>query len=235
MKRITVKTQQELDILPNFFEKYTIIEIKSTECIYVYSHRKNSSIEVMGNSSIVAWGDSKIIARENSKIVARENSSVEAWGNSSVEARENSTVEARGNSKIDCFFCSTVVIFSPYAVVKSLLDNAHAIFKDKNAPMPANISPSAKITKYGDIVAPTFDKRLERIKNHPRVELRKRLISLHKVSKGSFLKYRGEDLYLLDTSHPFYTIPIAKVVTRHNGLIETHELVMNESLNNIFF
>lgn len=76
---------------------------------------------------------------------------------------------------------------------------------------------------------------IEKIKNHPRVELRKRLISLHKVIEGSVLRYMGKSLYLYDTSHPLYQIPIAKVITRHNGLIETHELVMNKSSINIDF
>jgi hypothetical protein len=55
---------------------------------------------------------------------------------------------------------------------------------------------------------------LEKIKNHPRVELRKRLVSLHKITKGSYLKYSSTgnlSLYSKDG------IKIAKLVTDCEG------------------
>jgi hypothetical protein len=55
---------------------------------------------------------------------------------------------------------------------------------------------------------------LEKIKNHPRVELRKRLVSLHKITKGSYLKYSFTgNLYLYSKDG----IKIAKLVTDYEG------------------
>jgi hypothetical protein len=60
---------------------------------------------------------------------------------------------------------------------------------------------------------------IEKIKNHPRVELRKRLISLQKVTKDSYLKYRGDSLYLMDgtRSQLMGETPIAKLMTDYDG------------------
>ncbi len=81
MARIIVKTQAEIDALPDRFEEYTVIEIHSAGTrIYVNKARGNSSVEARGNSSVVA----------------RENSSVEAWGNSSVVAYQFAMVAVLG-------------------------------------------------------------------------------------------------------------------------------------------
>jgi len=60
---------------------------------------------------------------------------------------------------------------------------------------------------------------IEKIKNHPRVELRKMLISLQKVNKGSYLKYKGTSLYLMEEylSRYFGNIAIAKLMTDLDG------------------
>ena len=79
MKTIIVKTQAELDALPEKFEEYTQIQIHGgTRCdrIIVRQAYGNSSVKAYGNSSVAAWG--------NSSVEARDNSSVEAYGNSSV-------------------------------------------------------------------------------------------------------------------------------------------------------
>ena len=81
MATIVIKTQAELDALPDSFAEYTRIEIHGGtryDRIAVKKKWENSSVEARGNSSVVAW--------ENSSVVARENSSVVAWGNSSVVA-----------------------------------------------------------------------------------------------------------------------------------------------------
>src|SRR5574343_62455 len=88
MKEIIIKTQDELDKLPDKFEKYTQIIIQGGNyCnrIIIKVARGNSSVEARGNSSVEAWGNSSVEAWGNSSVVAWENSSVEAWGNSSVK------------------------------------------------------------------------------------------------------------------------------------------------------
>ena len=117
MNTIIVKTQTEIDNLPDSFKEYTVIEIRSDGIKVSISKRPrnssvvawenssvvawgNSSVVAWENSSVVAWGNSSVVARGNSSVVARGNSSVVAWGNSSVEAWENSSVVARGNSSV---------------------------------------------------------------------------------------------------------------------------------------
>ena len=116
LEEITVKSQKELDDIPEDFEGRIYIEfgtylnkavVNKRYCRSVIA-RENSSVVARGNSSVIAWGNSSVEARENSSVIAwgnssveaRENSSVVAWGNSSVEARENSSVVARGNTQV---------------------------------------------------------------------------------------------------------------------------------------
>ena len=61
MKEIYIKTQEELDALPDKFDEYTRIVIKdSNGWIYVKKARGNSSVEARENSSVVAWENSII-------------------------------------------------------------------------------------------------------------------------------------------------------------------------------
>jgi len=130
---ITVTTQAELDALPDKFEEWTRIYIKSETRIIVHKARGNSSVEARGNSSVEAWGNSSVEAWGNSSVEAWENSSVEAWENSSVEAWENSSVEAWGNTctHLQSDFCS--VALWGYAVAYLLSKKAKAALKSKTA------------------------------------------------------------------------------------------------------
>ncbi len=103
---ITVKSQEELDAIPDDFKGRIYIQCATK--IYVkksYYQR----VEARENSSVVARGNSSVVARGNSSVVARENSSVEAWENSSVVAWENSSVVAWGNSSVVAWGNSSVV------------------------------------------------------------------------------------------------------------------------------
>ena len=62
MKTIVIKTQSEIDALPNSFAEYTRIEIRSTERIYVKKAWGNSSVEACENSSVEAWENSSVVA-----------------------------------------------------------------------------------------------------------------------------------------------------------------------------
>ena len=72
LSEITVKSQSELDMIPDDFKGRIYIEFGT------YFNR------------------AVLNRRFYRRVVARENSSVEAWENSSVVARENSSVVARG-------------------------------------------------------------------------------------------------------------------------------------------
>ena len=128
MATIIVKTQAELDALPQSFAEFTYIEIRSAAAegrISITIKRENSSVEAWGNSSVVArenssvvaWENSSVVAWENSSVVARENSSVVAWENSSVVAWENSSVVARENSSVVAWENSSVEAWENSSVV----------------------------------------------------------------------------------------------------------------------
>ncbi len=125
LEEITVKTQAELNDIPEDFGGRIYIEFGTHRNKAVVSKkyrrsvvargnssvvaRENSSVVAWENSSVVAWGNSSVVARENSSVVARGNSSVVARGNSSVVAWENSSVEAWGNSSVEARENSSVV------------------------------------------------------------------------------------------------------------------------------
>ena len=117
LREVTVKTQEELDAIPDDFKGRIYIEGGTPFArIYVRKNyffrvvaRGNSSVEARGNSSVEAWENSSVVAWENSSVVARGNSSVEAWENSSVVAWENSSVVAWGNSSVEAWENSSVV------------------------------------------------------------------------------------------------------------------------------
>jgi len=68
MARIVVKSQAELDALPERFDQYTVIEIRAAKGTWVSitQARENSSVVAWGNSSVEAWGNSSVVARGNS-------------------------------------------------------------------------------------------------------------------------------------------------------------------------
>ena len=117
LSEITVKTQDELDMIPLDFEGRIYIEFgtrwneaivrnKYIQSVVAYENssveaRGNSSVEARGNSSVEAYENSSVVAYENSSVVAYENSSVVACGNSSVVACGNSSVEAWENSSVN--------------------------------------------------------------------------------------------------------------------------------------
>jgi hypothetical protein len=107
LTEITVRTQEELDLIPLDFKGRIYVECGSNDWLqirhnYYYSVvvNGNSSVMARENSSVRAYGNSYVEARENSSVRAYENSSVEAYGNSSVRAYENSSVRANGNSSV---------------------------------------------------------------------------------------------------------------------------------------
>ena len=116
LDEIIVKSQKELDDIPEDFEGIIYIEfgtywnraIVNKKYIGSVVARENSSVVARGHSSVEAWENSSVVARGHSSVVARENSSVEAWENSSVEARENSSVVARGHSSVEAWENSSV-------------------------------------------------------------------------------------------------------------------------------
>ena len=100
LKEITVKTQAELDAIPENYKGRIYIEFGTQDEPAVVNRRYYRSVEARNNSSVVAWDKSSVEACDNSSVVAWDKSSVVAWGNSNVEACDNSSVEARNNSSV---------------------------------------------------------------------------------------------------------------------------------------
>ena len=131
LSEITVKTQEELDAIPDNFKGRIYIEGGTPLARIHVKKRYYNCVEAWENSSVVAWG--------NSSVVAWENSSVVAWGNSSVEARGNSSVVARGNSSVEAWENSSVVGSANAQIVDMLqgakikiTGNARIVYMPKN-------------------------------------------------------------------------------------------------------
>ena len=119
MKIIIIKTQSDLDSLPDKFEEFTRIQIEATAGVTIRIRK--------------AWGNSSVVALENSSVVAWENSSVEARENSSVVALENSSVEALGNSVIRLFNQIKRLELKKFSVAISIGFTAKVEFKAETA------------------------------------------------------------------------------------------------------
>ena len=103
LTEITVKSQEELDMIPLDFKGRIYIEFGDYYNSAIINNCYKISVVARGNSRVEARGNSSVVAWENSSVEAWESSSVEAWENSRVEAWENSRVVARGNVQVlDC-------------------------------------------------------------------------------------------------------------------------------------
>ena len=109
LKEITVRSQTELDAIPEDYKGRIYIEFGTQDEPAVVTRRYRYPVIACGNSSVEARDNSSVVARDNSSVVACDNSSVEACDNSSVEACDNSSVEAWGNSSVEAWGNSSVV------------------------------------------------------------------------------------------------------------------------------
>ena len=117
LDEIIVKSQKELDDIPEDFEGIIYIEFGTYWNRAIVNKKYIGSVVARGHSSVVARGHSSVVARENSSVEARENSSVEARENSSVVARGYSSVEARENSSVVAWENSSVEAWGYSSVV----------------------------------------------------------------------------------------------------------------------
>ena len=117
LKKITVKTQAELDAIPEDYKGRIYIEFGTQDEPAVVNRRYYRGAIACDNSSVVAWGNSSVVARGNSSVEARGNSSVVAWDNSNVIAWGNSNVEARDNSNVIAWDNSNVIAWDNSNVI----------------------------------------------------------------------------------------------------------------------
>ena len=139
MKTVIVKTQKELDALPDSFGEITVIEIRSNPeiTIIVKKHR--------GSSSVEAWGSSRVVARELSRVVA--------WESSRVVARESSSVEL--------YDFSFIFVLSSYVIVNKLMDYSVASLRGDIADTIKLKAPTAKVIKTPETIKRSFNEWLD--------------------------------------------------------------------------
>ena len=81
---IIIKSQKEWNKLPDSFEEFTVIEIRSEETIVIRNNPNNSSARLYDNSSARLYGNSSAVLWDNSSARLYGNSSARLYGNSSV-------------------------------------------------------------------------------------------------------------------------------------------------------
>jgi len=120
MKTIIIKTQAELDALPDSFSEFTVIEIRSDPAtiISINKARDSSSVEAYGSSRVVAYGSSRVVAYGSSRVDAWDSSRVVAWDSSRVVAYGSSRVDARGSSRVVAFDFAAIQMLSILVTIK---------------------------------------------------------------------------------------------------------------------
>ena len=98
---ITIRTQREWDELPELFDDFTVIEIRSEEWIRIRKTPENSRVEARDSSRVTATNYSRVEARDFSHVVAMDSSRVVAMDSSHVKAMDSSHVEAWDYSVCD--------------------------------------------------------------------------------------------------------------------------------------
>lgn len=120
LSEITVKSQSELDMIPDDFKGRIYIEFGT------YFNR--AVLNRRFYRRVVAWGNSSVEARENSSVEARGNSSVVATGNVQVVNRLNAgrgRIEVTGNARV-VFMPKNIEEFMSFYGIKH--DKKKAIF-----------------------------------------------------------------------------------------------------------
>jgi hypothetical protein len=187
MKTIVIKTQAELDALPEKFDEYTIIEIRSAPETWIQVRkawgsssvvaRDSSSVEAWDSSRVEAWDSSSVVARGSSRVVARGSSSVVARGSSSVVARgssrvvawdssrvvawDSSRVEAWDSSRVEAYQFATIVILSSMVSLGHVADRVVCRLRGVDI-KPKRIDKTAKLLKEPASLNISFETWLER-------------------------------------------------------------------------
>ena len=127
MKTIVVKTQADLDALPDSFSEHTVIEIRSDASTWIKVTKSYGSSRVVaydlsrvvarGSSRVVAYGSSRVVAYDLSRVVAYDLSRVEAYSSSRVVAYDSSSVVVRGSSRVVAYDSSSVVAYDSSSIV----------------------------------------------------------------------------------------------------------------------
>ena len=160
LEEITVKSQEELDMIPDGFKGRIYIEfgIRLNRAVLTRTFprrvvaRENASVVALENASIEAWdnasiealGNASVVVQDNASVVAMGNASVLAMGNVSVLAMENVSVLAWENASIEALGNASVVVRDNASVVAG--GNVQVVEGSERARI--QISGNARIVYY---------------------------------------------------------------------------------------
>jgi hypothetical protein len=182
---ITIRTQREWDELPELFDEFTVIEIRSEEWIRIRKTPENSCVTAMGSSRVTAMESSRVTAMESSRVEAMNCSCVEAWDYSRVEAMGSSRVEAWDYSCVEAWDSSVCDNRSRDTQIQAG-DNATLYLKTE----PSLVDCEDSVNIIRDFIKPSFDIWLKRgwvVADN----IRQRLVS--QKSLGEVTIYTTED------------------------------------------
>ncbi len=157
LSEITVKTQEELDLIPLDFKGRIYISGERKIWIVV-KNRYNYSVVLIGDTSAELYGNSSAVLRENSSAVLYGNSSADGYGNSQIVNQTNGKISVFGNARI-VFMPKTIYEFMDFFGIKH--DKKKAIFykavhKDKNGVYFSDYNNNF-IYKIGEVVEEECD------------------------------------------------------------------------------
>jgi hypothetical protein len=100
--RIIVRTQEELDALPDKFRRETYIEIRAnpSDTIKIQKSIKRGQIVMCESSRAVIYNDINVQARDQSHVTVRNRACVDAYDYSCILAYESSRVYANHASRV---------------------------------------------------------------------------------------------------------------------------------------
>ena len=131
--KIEIKSQGEFDALPEEFDQYTIIEIRTEEVIKISKSCGNATVNACGNATVDAWDTAAVYALDNAKVIAWDNATVHARDTATVYAWGNATVDARGHATVISWDTATVhardtaIVYARGNATVYALDNAKVI------------------------------------------------------------------------------------------------------------
>ena len=147
MKTIVIKTQAELDALPESFGEFTEIQIMSDKSVSIIIRK------AFDTATVKAYG--------NATVKAFENSTIKAYGNSTVKAFDTATVTAYGNATVKAYLSSYVLVLSSVVTVKQALDYSTVVFK--GVPIKVDeLSDTATTKEIPKDCNPSFEEWLRR-------------------------------------------------------------------------
>ncbi len=222
MKTIIIKTQNDIDSLPDSFQEFTVIEIRSESEIVIRKNYGNSQVRAYDSSQVRAYDSSQVRAYDNSRVTACDNSQVTAYGNSQVTAYGNSQVAACDNSQVTACDNSQVAACDNSQV--TACDNSQVRAYDSSQ---VTAYDSSQVTAYGNSQVTIFS-TLTTIK-----ELRDSSIAIYRDSNCPLPLSKDKTSRIvpfIEPVTPSFETWLSRGIVYADGIYE--KLVRTQSLGN---